>query len=85
MSLFHFCKAKPHDALAISNLIIPLVEEFISHEYIEQGCRIVLGTMSQESIQNNMESGFEYFIARNALLPDPKLRQTKNQLSECSQ
>jgi len=45
MSLAHLRTAIPEDAGAISELLIPLVKEFVSHDYIEQGNAFVLRSM----------------------------------------
>lgn len=65
MPLFKLSAAKLDDAQAINKLIIPLVEEFISHEYTEQGNVFVLSSMSEENIRVNIDKGFEYFIAKD--------------------
>jgi N-acetylglutamate synthase-like GNAT family acetyltransferase len=61
--LFKIRKATPVDAKAISALIIPLVKEFISYEYSEQGAALILKSMSAENILSNINQSFEYFVA----------------------
>ncbi|MDQ7048929.1 MAG: GNAT family N-acetyltransferase [Enterobacterales bacterium] len=54
------------DAAAISQLILSLVKEFISHEYSQEGERVMLNSMSQSAIENNISRGYEYFVAQES-------------------
>lgn len=56
-------KAIPADAGAISELMIPLVTEFISYEYTEQGTTVMLTSMTPEVIRSNIDIAYEYFVA----------------------
>lgn len=56
-------KAKPIDAAAISGLILPLVTEFVSHEYTKQGNEFALGSMSEKNILSNINQDIDYFVA----------------------
>lgn len=56
-------KAISADAPAISKLMIPLVTEFVSYEYTEQGTAVMLTSMTPEVICSNFDQAFEYFVA----------------------
>lgn len=62
-SLIKIRIASSIDAQAISELMIPLVKEFISYEYTEQGKAVMLTSMTPEIIQSNFEQEYEYFVA----------------------
>jgi len=56
-------RALKSDALSISELIIPLVKDFVSGDYSEQASNIVLNSMAVKRIESNIESSIEYFVA----------------------
>ncbi len=58
-------RAQLADAKSISQLVIPLVEEFISYEYTEQGAKIILASMSEQHIASNINQSYEYFVAES--------------------
>ncbi len=51
------------DAGAISQLIIPLVKEFIAHEYSRHGQQTMINSMTDTAIRHNLRRGFEYLVA----------------------
>jgi len=55
-------KATSTDAQAISKLMIPLVTEFISCEYTEQGAAVMLASMTPKVIRSNFDQAYEYFV-----------------------
>ena len=63
-------KAIPTDAKAISELMSPLVKEFISYEYTEQGAEVMLTSMTPKIIRSNIDQSYEYFVAeeRNKII-----------------
>ena len=63
-------KAIPEDAKAISELMVPLVKEFISYEYTDQGTAVMLKSMTPEIIRSNIEQSYKYFVAeeRNRII-----------------
>jgi len=56
-------RANLSDAPAISQLILSLVKEFISHEYTQQGEQVMINSMSETAITHNINRGLEYFVA----------------------
>jgi GNAT superfamily N-acetyltransferase len=54
-----------HDAAAISVLIAPLAEKFITHEFSETGARCLLGSLTPEAIRGYLASGFRYHVAED--------------------
>jgi len=62
----HIRPACLSDTAAISELMLSLVKEFISHEYSKEGEQIMLNSMSKTAIENNLNQGFEYFVAQKS-------------------
>ncbi|WP_196139133.1 GNAT family N-acetyltransferase [Aliikangiella sp. G2MR2-5] len=58
--------AHESDALDISNLIIESVSKFITNEFTAQGRKLMLSSMTEDSIRKNLQQGFTYFLAKDS-------------------
>lgn len=56
-------QASPSDASAISQLIVPLVKEFVSYEYTVQGEKFMLDSITSASIKHHMSQSIDYIVA----------------------
>lgn len=56
-------KATIEDAPAISELIRPLAEQYIAHEFSPEGAANLLASMEPEAIEGYLASGYEYHVA----------------------
>lgn len=55
--------ALPVDSEEISELISGLSKKFITGEFSSSGKDFLLGTMTSQSIEKNMQSGYQYHVA----------------------
>jgi GNAT superfamily N-acetyltransferase len=51
------------DAARISELIRPLAEKFIAHEYSAVGAKNLLGSVTAEQIARRIDEGYRYHVA----------------------
>ena len=58
--------ADMNDAPAISNLITPLAETSIAHEYSDEGAQNLLSSMTPEAIEGYLQAGYRYHVAEDA-------------------
>lgn len=56
-------EATLEDATAISDLIRPLAEKYIAHEFSAKGARDLLWSMEPEAIRGYFKSGYKYHVA----------------------
>lgn len=56
-------QATIEDAPAISQLIVPLAETHIAHEFTPEGAANLLKYMQPEAIQQCFEDGYDYHVA----------------------
>ncbi len=59
----HIRRATIEDALAISNLIRPLAQRYIAHEFTPQGAANLLASLDAAAIEGYLASTFEYHLA----------------------
>lgn len=59
-------EATVEDATAISELIVPLAEEFIASDFNQHARAALLGSMSPQAIQKYILEGYRYQVAENA-------------------
>jgi GNAT superfamily N-acetyltransferase len=59
----HVRRATIRDAARISELIRPLAERYIAHEFSPEGAANLLASMETEAICGYFESGYEYHVA----------------------
>lgn len=56
-------RATIEDAHAISDLIRPLAEQYIAHEFSPEGAGILLASMDAAAIEGYFAAGYEYHVA----------------------
>jgi GNAT superfamily N-acetyltransferase len=56
-------QATVEDASAISNLIQPLARKYIAPDFPPEGARKLLACMEPGAIEENLQAGFEYYVA----------------------
>jgi N-acetylglutamate synthase-like GNAT family acetyltransferase len=56
-------EAMLEDTTAISDLIRPLAEKYIAHEFSPKGARNLLSSIEPEAIRGYFKSGYKYHIA----------------------
>ena len=66
---FEISTATIKNAAEISQLIAPLVKEFISDEFTSDAEKIMLDSMSPSAISKYIIEGFEYFLAYSKASP----------------
>ena len=50
------------DAAAISNLITPLAEKYIAHEFADSGAKALLESLNPQAIARYIDSGYRYHV-----------------------
>jgi N-acetylglutamate synthase-like GNAT family acetyltransferase len=61
----HIRKATIQDAPAISDLIRPLAQRYIAHEFPPEGAANLLASMDAEAIEGYLASRYEYHVAED--------------------
>lgn len=59
----HIRKATIKDAPGISDLIRPLAQQYIAHEFSPEGAANLLASMDADAIEGYLASGYEYHVA----------------------
>lgn len=65
MKLWIIRAATAEDSSSIANFIQPIVKQFISHEFTQQGEKIMLDSMVAEAIERNILGDYAYWIAHD--------------------